>query len=128
MTGQSSDSRTLQILFWATLLFAISMGLMRLPAALDPFDLELHFLAFYLCACMAIVAFPRIPVPHLTLLLMAAGLALEGAQLLPVFGHAAELSDLAADFCGALAAMVPARLARWRLLRQQHDAVRRYSV
>jgi hypothetical protein len=72
------------------------------------------------------VSFPRTRTWHLALALMAGGTALEGAQLLPVFGHAAEPSDFAANLSGTLAALVPVRLAAWRRRRQQLP--RPYSV
>ena len=121
-----TDARPLA--FWGIALFIISMALARLPAVLDPWDRELHFLAFYILGCAAMVSFPRTRTWRLALALIAGGVALESAQMLPIFGHAAELSDLAANLAGIAAALVPMRLAAWRRRRQEQTSPRSYSV
>jgi hypothetical protein len=108
----------LHIVFWAALVCAVGFALAPLPEALDEWDYALHFLAFYVLACAALVAFPRISSFRLALGLFLSGAFIEWVQILPIFGHTAQIGDLAADLVGAAAALVPARLgsrrARWR--------------
>ena len=104
----------MRTVFWAALFCAVAFALAPLPQALDEWDYALHFLAFYVLACAALVAFPRISTWRLALGLMLCGAFIEWVQILPIFGHTAQFADLAADLVGAAAALVPARLGSWR--------------
>ena len=104
----------LQWVFWAVVLFVGAMALLRLPPWLERLDTAMHILAFYTLGCAALVAFPYSALASIAAALMLAGLAIETAQLLPIFGHAAQWSDLIADMAGIAAALIPAALTRVR--------------
>ena len=108
----------LQLVFWAVVLFVGAMALVRLPPPLDRLDTAMHMLAFYTLGCAALVGFPQKSLTSIAIALALGGLAIETAQLLPVFGHAAEWSDLASDLAGIAAALVPAGLSRFRRRRR----------
>jgi hypothetical protein len=116
--------RALQIVFWSALFFAVAFALAPLPQALDEWDYALHCLAFYALACAALVAFPWVSTWRLALGLFLCGAFIEWVQILPIFGHTAQIGDLAADLVGAAAALVPARLGSWRARwRRAHAAL-----
>jgi hypothetical protein len=107
------------VVFWVVVALVGLLALVHLPPAIDRFDMQLHFLAFYVLGCAALVGFPRTSLTTIACLLGLGGIAIETAQLLPVFGHAAEFSDLATDFTAIAAALVPAGLSRLRRRQRQ---------
>jgi VanZ family protein len=90
--------------FWACVagayVFAILPG-HDAPAAFA-WDKMNHMLAFFTVTVLGRLAYPRVPVPAIALLMAAFGGAIELSQAIPLIHRDAEWSDWFAD-CGAVA-------------------------
>src|SRR5262249_4644577 len=82
--------------------------------SLLPWDKAEHFLAFYVIALLARLAFPRAPFLAIAAALSAFGALIEIVQALPIIDRDASVWDWAADSAGIAAALLPVLLAaRW---------------
>lgn len=82
-----------------------------------PWDKAVHFLAFGTIGVLAGLAFPRLPLWGVWIVVVALGAADELHQMF-IIGRQAGLDDLLADAAGGLAAMpVIILLRRWLMLR-----------
>lgn len=103
-------------LFWITLV--ITFVLAVLPPAhtieLFPWDKAEHFIAFYVLSCMAIAAYPRVPILVTGLWLALFGSAIELVQALPFVDRDCDILDWVADVTGIACAFAPTLIAQWR--------------
>ena len=80
-----------------------------------PWDKAEHFIAYYVVASLALVAFPRVPTAVLFILLFTQSALIEALQ--PYFGRGRDVYDLVANCAGLAAVVAPlcAYKLRWFL-------------
>lgn len=107
-----------RVVFWATLV--ITFIIAEMPAAhapqLFPWDKAEHFTAFYVLTCLAIMAYPRVPLVMLGLWLSLFGGVIELVQALPFIHRDCDIMDWVADIVGVASACAPTFLDQWRRL------------
>lgn len=108
----------LRWLFWAALVFAVVMALVPkpIPNPTDRLgDKFQHMLAFGMLSLLGGLAFPRLVLWRLALMLLALGAAIELAQAIPALNRTSSLADFVADavvtlvVTGIMALVVPRR-------------------
>ncbi|WP_018147485.1 VanZ family protein [Henriciella marina] len=72
---------------------------------LIPSDKAGHFLGYFALTSIAILAFPRIPIAVLAVIIITQSAAVEVAQ--PFFGRTADIYDLLANLVGVAGAVAP---------------------
>lgn len=116
----------------ASALGALALGLMPddVTQSLFPWDKAKHAFAFYVHTCIALVAFPRLPLWALIGGVFGYGVAIEALQALPGVARDASVMDLLANTVGIAMAAGP-RIAyglRAALAEKQGAALRRTRV
>ena len=112
-------TRFLQLMFWGAVLVALVMALWPHGATLpgNPSDKLQHILAFFTLAVLGGLAFPRVSLLQLLILLTMFGGLIELAQLVPTLHRSADSRDLVADALAATAGVLVVGLLRRFLLR-----------
>lgn len=125
MQAAMSPPRLLAVIaFWACLIGAYVFAIMpgHDAPAVFVWDKLNHMLAFFVVTILCRLAYPRLPVPLIALLMAAFGGAIELSQAVPFIHRDAEWDDWFAD-CGAtLAGLIAAwplamLVTRWRIRR-----------
>ena len=103
--------RLFVLLFWAFMAIAFVMASLPIPPTLpgNPDDKVVHAAAFFTLASLAVVAFPRVKLISVLLLLGLFGSAIEIIQGLPQIGREASWLDWLVD----LSAIVFVVLTTW---------------
>ncbi|WP_369061111.1 hypothetical protein ABOZ73_04680 [Caulobacter sp. 73W] len=84
------------------------------PGSLIPWDKALHGLTFFALTGMALLAFPKMKLWRIGVLMLAFGGLIEILQSLPFFDRDAEWADLLADAAGVGAVLAVMIAAAWR--------------
>jgi len=107
-------TRLLQLVFWAALLFALVLALWPQGPTLpgNPADKLQHMAAFFTLAVLGGLAFARLSLLRLFVLLTLFGGLIELAQLFPDLQRDADSADLVADIFAAAAGVLLAGTLR----------------
>ncbi len=101
--------RLLAILFLALMLLGIFVGGRQHGAGslfLDPWDKLVHLACYATLTVMTAIAFPKLPLPILVVIIVSIGASDEIAQIY-IPGRSADIKDYAADVLGSLIALAP---------------------
>ena len=110
--------RLLRLLFWAALLFAVTMALLPHPPDFgtngmgDKFN---HMLAFAVISALGAVSFPQANIWRMAERLSFLGALIEVVQALPQLGRDCDIRDWVADTLAIVATMALMQLIRPRL-------------
>lgn len=110
--------RLLRLLFWAALIFAVTMALLPHPPDFgtngmgDKFN---HMLAFAVISVLGALSFPRANIWRMAERLSFLGALIEVMQALPELGRDCDIRDWVADTVAIVAAMALMQLIRPRL-------------
>ncbi|WP_242146822.1 hypothetical protein [Sphingomonas sp. BAUL-RG-20F-R05-02] len=115
----SKQTLMLRLLFWAALLFAVTMALLPQPphTPADQFgDKFEHMLAFSTMAALAAAAYPRLPLFRIGERLSFLGAMIEVVQSIPELHRDCDVRDWAADTLAITVVLLIAGLfrLRWR--------------
>jgi len=113
-------TRLLKYVLWLAVLTALVFALW--PQAPDapgsPSDKLQHFTAFFTLAVLGGLAYPRLPLLRLLVILSVFGALIEVAQLFPAINRYADSADLLVDVIAATLGVLVVALVRRRWRRQ----------
>lgn len=97
--------RLIRFAFWAAVILAFTLAVVRHPPAIEVWDKAQHMAAFFVIALLGCAAYPRFPRFKLVFALVAFGAGIELVQMIPFVARDAELDDWLADIVAVLAAI-----------------------
>jgi VanZ family protein len=114
MSREAIMPRLLILLFWATCAFTLVMALLPQPPQLpgSPSDKVQHVAAFLVLTSLAIMAYPRVSLLRIGLLMVLFGLLIELLQLIPALNRDGSALDWLADGAAVAAVLGTASLLR----------------
>lgn len=105
--------RSLQIAFWAAVLFTLVMATLPSPPQLiEQSDKAQHILAFAVMTGLAMAAYPSLSFVRIGIGLSAFGVAIELLQMIPALHRDSDVRDWLADTLAIVVVMIVLWLAR----------------
>jgi VanZ family protein len=116
MTLLSTSRLMSKVAFWAALLFSFFNAIVpsNMALSLFPWDKAEHFVAFYILTLLGVVAFPRLSVIWIGVVLSASGALMEFVQAILPLGRDCDYKDWIIDCAGIAAVLVPMQAHRLR--------------